>query len=207
MDELVVRKRGRARSETSRRAILDATRELSTELGFAHVTIEKIAARAHVGKPTIYRWWQSKNAILAECILEGEMLPTAGPEASPATTPDGLQADAAEWFRGVLEYVDDNAPLLRGIAAAAFEDPAIAQQLNDHLMKPVELALRAWAGDDEPGDTPTGSISAATLAQLMFGAILLRLGAGPTSAEYSTEAVFEALMARVRGRKLSRPSL
>jgi AcrR family transcriptional regulator len=195
MEEKVVAKRGRARSESSRGAILDATRELTTELGFAHVTIEAIAARAHVGKPTIYRWWQSKNAILAECILQGEMMPAS----PPSTSPEEIQTDAAAWFRAVLAYVDENAPLLRGLAAAAYEDPAIAEQLNTHMMKPFEVSLREWAGEaDDPGRASAGEISAGALAQLMFGAILLRLGPGTTSEADSTEDVFEALMARLR---------
>src|ERR1700712_2536129 len=102
--------------------------ELVTEQGYAHLTIEKIAARAHVGKPTIYRWWQSKNAILAECVLAGEVIPTAVVD----STMDGIRAGASEWFREVLAYIDENAPLLRGLVAAAYEDPSIAAQLKSN---------------------------------------------------------------------------
>jgi AcrR family transcriptional regulator len=45
----------RRRSEKSRTAIVTATRELLLERGFDGLTIEAVAARARVGKQTIYR--------------------------------------------------------------------------------------------------------------------------------------------------------
>ena len=61
--------RGRRRSERSHQAIINATRELLVERGYPDVTIEGIAARAGVGKQTIYRWWQSRAALVLEAYL------------------------------------------------------------------------------------------------------------------------------------------
>ena len=62
--------RGRPRSERSRRAILDAAAELLTERGYAAITIEGVAARAGVGKTTIYRWWSTKADIYIDLYSE-----------------------------------------------------------------------------------------------------------------------------------------
>ena len=59
----------RTRSDTSRRAILAAAFELVGEVGYAKLRIEGIAARAGVGKQTIYRWWPSKGAVLFDAFL------------------------------------------------------------------------------------------------------------------------------------------
>jgi AcrR family transcriptional regulator len=52
------------------RAILDATRDLLIEDGFAGLRLEHVAARAGVGKATIYRRWSSKEALALELLLE-----------------------------------------------------------------------------------------------------------------------------------------
>src|ERR671934_1028194 len=59
---------GRKRSEESRQAILAAAAELTSEVGFAGLTIEGIAARSGTGKQTIYRWWPSKADVLLDAL-------------------------------------------------------------------------------------------------------------------------------------------
>ena len=34
--------------------------------GYEHLTIAGIATRAHVGKPTVYRWWPNKGALVVD---------------------------------------------------------------------------------------------------------------------------------------------
>lgn len=62
------RKPGRPRSERAERAILDAALELFTESGVAGVCIEAVAARAGVGKATIYRRWPGKEDLLLDAL-------------------------------------------------------------------------------------------------------------------------------------------
>jgi AcrR family transcriptional regulator len=56
------------RNEQSRKAILKAAYEQASEVGYRKLTIEAIAARAGVGKQTIYRWWPSKGAVVLEAL-------------------------------------------------------------------------------------------------------------------------------------------
>jgi len=57
---------GRPRSEQARVAILRSTLKLLGENGFSDLTIEAVAARARVGKATVYRWWPNKAALIAD---------------------------------------------------------------------------------------------------------------------------------------------
>jgi len=63
--------RGRPRSEAARRKILAAARAMLDERGLPGLTVEGIAARAGVGKPTIYRHWPNAQAVAMDAFLEG----------------------------------------------------------------------------------------------------------------------------------------
>src|ERR1035438_7772337 len=58
---------GRPRSEQSRQAILGSTLKLlRRQGGFPDLSIEAIAADANVSKATVYRWWPTKAALVAD---------------------------------------------------------------------------------------------------------------------------------------------
>jgi AcrR family transcriptional regulator len=61
---------GRPRSREAHRAIIDATLELLSEVGFSALTVESVAARAGVGKATIYRRWASKLLLVVDAFGE-----------------------------------------------------------------------------------------------------------------------------------------
>jgi AcrR family transcriptional regulator len=76
--------RGRRRSERSHEAIIAATQQLLVERSYPELTIEGIAARAGVGKQTIYRWWPSKAALVLEAYLAGSEAVPLPPEGETA---------------------------------------------------------------------------------------------------------------------------
>ena len=54
------------RDTQAHQAILNATVALMEEQGYKKLSIEAIAARAGVGKQTIYRWWTGKMDLVVE---------------------------------------------------------------------------------------------------------------------------------------------
>lgn len=58
-----------------------AAMELVEALGYSKLTIEAVAARAGVGKQTIYRWWPSKGPLLFDAFVE---LGPVGPDVLPS---------------------------------------------------------------------------------------------------------------------------
>lgn len=57
---------GARRNPDSAEAILEAAEAVLVEAGYAGFSIEAVARRARAGKPTIYRWWPSKAALLLD---------------------------------------------------------------------------------------------------------------------------------------------
>lgn len=77
--------RGRPRSPETRAKILKAAYEMLNEVGFMDLTIEGVAARAEVGKPTIYRRWKSKSALAIDAFLEAVNPELAFPDTGVAS--------------------------------------------------------------------------------------------------------------------------
>jgi AcrR family transcriptional regulator len=63
-----LRRRGRPRSALAEQAILAAALDLIAERGPEGLGIEQVAARAGVGKATIYRRWRGKEDMLLDAI-------------------------------------------------------------------------------------------------------------------------------------------
>lgn len=57
---------GAVRSPEAHQSILAAAEEILNESGYAGFTIEAVARRAGASKPTIYRWWKGKAALIME---------------------------------------------------------------------------------------------------------------------------------------------
>src|SRR6187431_1444018 len=122
---------GRPRSEKSRSAILGATIELLLEGGYSRLTLEGIAARAGVGRQTLYRWWASKDEIVAESITDGRMLPTE----LPIPRSGDIRADLTLWLAKFAQGLDEEhaAARARLLTAATAESELVAQAFNKKI--------------------------------------------------------------------------
>src|SRR6185312_12309336 len=96
-EEAGVSKGGRPRSVQSQQAILDATLTLLAAEGFDAMSIEAIAARAGVGKKTIYRWWNSKEALVIDAIKNVQQVK------NPVIDTGSLRDDLIALFRNTLQ--------------------------------------------------------------------------------------------------------
>ena len=78
------RRPGRPRSERADRAIIDAALSLFAERGVEGLCIEEVAARAGVGKATIYRRWPGKEDLLLDALAALKTpFPAAGRRVGP----------------------------------------------------------------------------------------------------------------------------
>ena len=175
------------RRESSRLAILDAALALCREEGYARLSIEAIAARAGVGKQTIYRWWPSKGAVLLEA-LDRE---AAGAAAFPDT--GDVIADMRTTINDVIRFQanPDLGPPFAALIAEAQQDPALGPLLLERFISPrrapiVERLRRA----QQAGQLPQ-TLDPEAVLEVIFGALFHRLllRSGPLDAAYASFVV------------------
>lgn len=94
MKDVAVPLRGRPRSDKVRTAILQAAVDLSDSVGFESMTIEGVAAKARVGKQTIYRWWPNLALLLFEALSE-----VAAKKVASLDNPDSLKLSPGEFMK------------------------------------------------------------------------------------------------------------
>jgi len=153
----------RWRSRRAESAILEATVALLGEVGFAGLTIDGIAARAGVGKATIYRHWSSK-AEVAVAAFTAFVPPLADPDTGAFADDvrvvllaivDGLTRSPLAGILPSLVEAAERDPELerlftefgrgrRAVLRAVFERAAARGELRDGL--DIEVAIDTLVG-------------------------------------------------------------
>lgn len=118
------------RSEAARQAVLEAADNLLVEVGFAAVTVEGIAAKAGVGKQTIYRWWKSKTDVLLDAFLEDAAQHLNPPDSG------NLQADLGAHLHQCARFFEssDAGAVFRALIGEAQHDAVLAKQLRSKYL-------------------------------------------------------------------------
>ncbi|SDS92895.1 TetR/AcrR family transcriptional regulator [Jiangella sp. DSM 45060] len=134
----VERRSGRPRSEDADRAIIDATLDLLAESGIAGTTIEGVAARAGVGKTTIYRRWKGLESLICDAVAELKgPLPTL-----PGTSlRDDLLALAEAAARG--RESARNRKVYACFVGEMARYPALAAQYRESVIRPRRALTQA----------------------------------------------------------------
>ncbi|GAA1181060.1 AcrR family transcriptional regulator [Kitasatospora gansuensis] len=178
------------RSERSRQAILTAAAELVTELGYARLTIEAIAARAGVGKQTIYRWWPSKGAVVFDALLAGN-----ANEAGSLALPDtgDVAADLRTLLRGTADELAS--PFLgsagRALAAEVLTDPKLLDEYRERLLGPLLEVTRQRLRAARTAGQLAADADPDLAVELLYGPMYYRWlhGLGPLDHGYADRLV------------------
>ncbi|GGQ16285.1 TetR/AcrR family transcriptional regulator [Streptomyces roseolilacinus] len=184
------------RSERSRRAIFDAALALVGEAGYARTTIEGIAARAGVGKQTIYRWWPSKAAVLLDAFLD--LAGQAGEEGAGGLPDTGdLAADLKLVLRATVDELNDprfDVPT-RALTAEGVVDPDLGARFVERLLEPqLQLYVERLTAAQEAGHVRPG-VDPRIALELFVGPLTHRwlLRTRPLTHAYADELVEYAL--------------
>jgi AcrR family transcriptional regulator len=185
------------RSERSRQAILAATRELVSEVGYGKLSIEAIAARAGVGKQTIYRWWPSKGAVIFDSFLE--LSRDAGGEGMALPDTGDLEADLKLVMRATAaEFADPGFERpVRALNAEIVNDPELAAQYREKLAGPVDEAKKARLRSAQRAGQLAADADLDLVLEVLYAPLFQRWlhRSGPLTAEYADALVDAALRA------------
>jgi AcrR family transcriptional regulator len=123
---------GRPRSAEADRAILRAAVDLLADEGYGGVTMEGVAARAGVGKATVYRRWPCKSALVVDAVTtcrESGVLP---PDTGSA------RADLLVFIRGFMDHLrtSDAGRVMPALVAELSRSPELAQAFREGFVQP-----------------------------------------------------------------------
>jgi AcrR family transcriptional regulator len=187
-----VPRKGRPPSEmaVSHAAIMDAVYGLLQQKAVGDLTMEEVAKRAKVGKPTLYKWWPTKATLVLAMLCE-RMSPNL-------EKPVGLTAEESLRLR-VRRLIDafngPFGPIVAGLVAEGQSEPAVRQAFFDRWVSPRRSATIA----DLQRGKDVGELRAETEPELLndsiFGAIYYRLllRSGPLTRPFGDELVEQVL--------------
>ncbi|WP_019869531.1 TetR/AcrR family transcriptional regulator [Salinispora oceanensis] len=163
--------RGRPRDDRSHAAILAATAELVREVGYTAMSISAVAARARVGKDTIYRRWSGKPELVYEAVFTTT-------DTAPVPDTGTLQGDLISITAGLVEEFSSPAAVaaLPGLLADITATPELRDRLLSAFLAPAKARLlvvfdRAQAQGETGGDVPVELV-----LDMLVGTVLLHLG-------------------------------
>jgi AcrR family transcriptional regulator len=194
-DQVAARPPGRPRSERAARAIIEATLDLlAEEGGVAGVSIEAVAARAGVGKTTIYRRWPNKEALIIDALA-------ALKAPFPAPVGDSVRDDLVAIARAFLTDKAENRHLdwYWSIMGGASRYPKLIARFTREVVEPrrdvIRTVLRRGIGSGEL----RADLDVEITLWLVMGALAQRaraFGAGPIPDEFPAK-VIDALLSGI----------
>lgn len=184
---------GRPRDARHDQSILDATLGILLEQGYRGVTIEGVAARAGVGRPTIYRRWPSKPAVVVAALVQSDRL------ALPAPDTGSLRNDLIAVQRHQVERM--NSPDARRVTAGLIADLADDPELGDTYVSQFLAPRRATVWEVLQRGVDRGELDAdvdfAFAYDLLVGPLFMRAVVwgqplAPDAAEQTADVILAA---------------
>ncbi len=197
-----IRKPGRPRSAQAHKAIIDATLELLAEEGFQGLSIEAVAARAGVGKTTIYRRWSSKEELVMEAIrqvqIDVPVMDTGNFRNDLAallkTAYQGFMAHPYPFLgKLVLKFIGEyqtNPEIFQG---------ALTQLIVPRFQRFIHMVEQAQAREEIRGDIDPELVMDLVVGSFYFHGIVMRSNLMPTSSTSLVDWIEQVIDAIMQG--------
>ena len=194
-------RKGRPPSEraASHTVIMDAVCGLLQKKSVRDLTMEEVAKRAKVGKPTLYKWWPTKATLVLAMLCE-RMAPNLE-KPSDLTAEDSLRfrvRSLIDAFKGPFGKI------VAGLISESQSEPGILQQFLERWVSPRRTATIA---DLQRGKN-TGELRSEAEPEVLnaiFGALYYRLllRSGPLTRRFGEDLVEQVLRGHRSGNACS----
>lgn len=175
------RRAGRPRDARASRAITDAALRQLVDVGYAHMSMESVAAEANVARATVYRRYQDKADLVTSAIEMG-VDPPATTGAPLADLVDFLGEFDARLAGPCLEIV--------GSLLGTRTDPSAMALYRDRVVGPRRKALIALAARAMENGLLRADTDLDLLVEMLVGAVFARRIVGvPDDAHWARRAV------------------
>jgi AcrR family transcriptional regulator len=160
---------GRPRSEESRQSILRSTLKLLKDTGFPQLSIEAIAADADVSKATVYRWWPTKAALVADAFSAGADEELRFPDTG------SVRKDMSLQMRQVIRvFRSQRGKVVAALLGGGQSDPELIAAFRERFLWPRRRqAYQTLQRGIDRGELPTDLDMDLTLDS-MYGPIYMR---------------------------------
>jgi AcrR family transcriptional regulator len=185
------RRHARRRGEALEQAILTAALEELSEVGYAALTMERVAARARTGKAALYRRWPGRAELVVDACAAGGITDVDVPDTG------SLRTDVLAVLRHFSARVaGSSGELLRGLLGEIVRDAEFARLVRErvHTAGPgvIHSVLRRAVERGELEPWVLGSRRATVAVDLLRNDFLLRWG--PVPDEVVVEIVDEVYL-------------
>jgi AcrR family transcriptional regulator len=117
---------------------MDAVYDLLQSMPARDLTMEAVAARAGVGKPTLYKWWPSKAALILT--MFGERIDLQPASAKGETVEATIRANVS---RLIAQFNGLFGKVMRDLIAEGQSEPDVLRELFNEHIKPRRDRLAA----------------------------------------------------------------
>ncbi len=165
-DVVLSPRRGRPPSQHARDRVLEAAHDILISDGFGRLTVEAVAARAGVSKPTIYRHWANAQELAMAALIE------AFPSTVDTPPTEALEAHLA---RIIATFATTRGRQVAIALAAADSESELSRAFRTHVILRSREAGRGilLRGVAQGHIAPPPSIEAAL--DMIYGAVFFRL--------------------------------
>ena len=163
----------RPRSERALNAILSSTYQLLQEEGLSSVTVEAVAQRAGVGKPTIYRYWNNAQELAMAAIMANPLPVAAAQTDQPAL--QRLQDQLAEVIVRFATHTGRQSALLM---AGADPDSELSKAFRNQVILTSRECGRALLAEAVDNGELYSELPVETVLDMIYGPLFYRLLVG-----------------------------